>query len=125
VVVERFRELDEATERRLLGLAAGTSPFLQRVLAFDQKDRVVIFEAPVGRPLAGLDHPQPERLVSELSRGLAAVHAAGAAHGAIAAERVLFDEETGSVTLLCAGLGPAQGATAEDDARAVTALAQG
>jgi len=123
VVVERFRELDEATERRLFGLAAGTSPFLQRVLAFDQEDRVAIYEAPVGRPLAGLGHPHPERLCSELSRGLAAVHAAGAAHGAISPERVLFDEETGSVTLLCAGLGAAGAATAEDDARAVAGLA--
>ncbi len=123
VVVERFRELDEATERRLLGLAAGTSPFLQRVLAFDRAERVAIYEAPVGRPLAGRAHPGPRRLASELLRAVLSVHAAGAAHGAIVPERILLDDETGAVTLLAAGLGPAPAdATPADDVRAAAAL---
>ncbi|HKA91621.1 MAG TPA: protein kinase [Haliangiales bacterium] len=123
VVVERFRELDEATERRLLGLAAGTSPFLQRVLSFDRAERVAIYEAPVGRPLTGRAHPVPRRLASELLRALLPVHAAEAAHGAIAPERILLDDETGAVTLLAAGLGPAPEASPADDVRAAAALA--
>jgi serine/threonine-protein kinase len=124
VVVERFRELDDDTARRLVGLAAGTSPFLQRILSFDRAERTAIYEAPVGRPLAGRTHPRPRRLASELLRALLAVHAAGAAHGAIAPERILLDDETGAITLLVAGLGPAPAdATPAGDVRAASALA--
>src|SRR5262249_3987391 len=93
VIIERFRERDERPEKRLLALAAGTSPFLQRVLGFDRRDRVAIYEAPVGVPLAGRLPAAPRRLAAELTRALLAVHAAGGSHGAVAAERVLIDDE--------------------------------
>jgi hypothetical protein len=121
VVLERFvgGAPDEPTERRLLGLAAAGTPHVQRVLSYDRAARVAIYEAPVGAPPPA---HAAARLAEELGRALAALAEAGCVHGAIAPERVLFDEEAGT-TLLAAGLPPADpAATPEDDRRAVEAL---
>ena len=124
VVIERFVDgaPDAASERRLFGLAAAGTPFVQRVLSYDRTARVAVYEAPVGDPATAAAIP---RLAAELTRALTALAEVGCVHGAVAAARVLYDEQAGT-TLLAAGLPAADpAATTDDDARAVAELLTG
>jgi eukaryotic-like serine/threonine-protein kinase len=123
VVLERFAEAepDERSRARLERFAAATTPFLQRVLAWDRAERLLVLEAPAGDTLAVKLHAGPlppraaARLLLDLARALAPIHEAGGAHGAVDADRVVIDE-AGAATLMCAGLGraPTELAPAQD-----------
>jgi serine/threonine-protein kinase len=128
VIIERYDEggLDPATERRLRDLAKSGGSFLQRVLAFDQTSRVVVYEAPAGMPLAErageLDRLAAARLLKRLARAIAPLHELGAAHGAISATTVVIDE-LDNPTVLASGLGPAPpGASPAADVEALVAI---
>ncbi len=130
VVIERYEPggLDEATERRLLLLARGGGPFLQRALGFDRDGGVVVYEAPTGAPLdqAVAGRPLSARdaidLVESLSLAVLPLHEFGGAHGALSSDMILLDE-AGFPTVLAAGLGRAPaGAHPEDDTSAIIAL---
>lgn len=130
VIIERYEEdgLDAATERRLLVLAKGAGPFLQRVLSYDRTARVAIYEAPAGQPI-GEEARSPAitelaaiRLLKGLARAVWPLHGFGAAHGAIGPSTVVLDEE-GEPTLLASGLGPAPpDARFADDVLALASL---
>jgi hypothetical protein len=131
VVIERFSpgQPDATTERRLLGLAAALDPHLQLVLAYDRASRTVTLEAPVGETLSSRIAAGPlaprdiTRILAQVARALAPVHAAGIAHGAVTADRILLDD-TGATTLCVAGLGPADAAlTPATDVQALLAIA--
>jgi tetratricopeptide (TPR) repeat protein len=131
VVIERYAESapDPASLRRLRILGAAHGPHLQRLLSFDPAARAAVYEAPVGETLAArlahgpLAARAAARLMTELARAIAPIAAAGAAHGAIGAERILLDDE-GATTLVVAGLGPLPDPppAPEGDVRAVLAL---
>lgn len=126
VIIERYaKALDAATEARLFRLARGSGPYLQRVLGFERDAGVAIYEAPAGEPLeqaiegAPIEARRAVRMLMRLSRAVALVHDEGGAHGAIAADKVLIDDD-GYPTLLAAGLGPAPAdARPEDDGAAI------
>jgi len=110
VIIERFEApLDEEAERRLLALAQGGGPFLQRALAYDRSSGVVVFEAPSGAPLADVfaqAPPEPRaacRLIKRIARALVPVHASGRGHGAISSTTILVDE-FGYPTVIISGV---------------------
>ena len=113
VIIERYEQgsLDSLTERRIYNLARGGGPYVQRSLAYDRSSRVAVYEAPAGVPLAELFAEQPAeprvalRILKRLARGLAVVHEADCAHGALDEHRIVVDE-AGNPTVLVCGLGP-------------------
>jgi hypothetical protein len=131
VIIERYLEggLDEAAERRLLGLARGGSPYVQWALSCDRAAGVAVFEAPRGVPVADvfddtrLDARTAVRLLACLARAVAPMHERGAAHGAIAATTVMLDEQQNPTLLVC-GLGraPAEPSLPRDDVRDILRL---
>jgi serine/threonine-protein kinase len=130
VVIERYLDgrPDEATERRMLALARGGSPYVQWALSYDRAAGVAVFEAPRGVPLADtfgepLDASPAVWLLRRLARGVAPMHERGAVHGAITATTVVLDEQ-GNPTLLVCGLGraPAEPPHPREDVRAILGL---
>ena len=81
----------------------------------------MVFEAPAGDPVGArrLTPRQVVTLLADVGRALESLHAQGAAHGAVAPERVLWDERA---TLALAGMPEVAGSPAED-ARAALAVA--
>jgi hypothetical protein len=134
VIIERYLEggLDQATLRRLLGLARGGSSCVQWALACDRAAGVAVFEAPRGVPLADtfgdarLDARGAVRLLACLARAVAPMHERGVTHGAIGATTVLLDEQQNPTLLVC-GLGraPAEPSLPRDDVRDILRLAAG
>jgi tRNA A-37 threonylcarbamoyl transferase component Bud32/tetratricopeptide (TPR) repeat protein len=142
VIIERYLDggLDQATERRLLGLARGGSSCVQWALACDRTAGVAVFEAPRGVPLpdalgdalgdargdARLDARAAVRLLASLARAVAPMHERGVAHGAIGATTVLLDEQQNPMLLVC-GLGraPAEPSLPRDDVRDILRLVTG
>jgi eukaryotic-like serine/threonine-protein kinase len=131
VIIERFLEggLDQATERRLFGLARGGSSCVQWALACDRIAGVAVFEAPRGVPWADafgdarLDARAAVRLLASLARAVAPMHERGVAHGAIGATTVLLDEQQNPTLLVC-GLGraPAEPSLPQGDVRDILRL---
>jgi hypothetical protein len=129
VIIERFALdlIDEATERRLLVLARGAGPFIQRALSFDRKEKVAVFEAPAGSPLGELGASGPTsrqlvRLMMGIALAVAPIHDMGSAHGALTGASIVVDEGM-TPTVLISGLGAApSGATAKADIAAVLDL---
>ncbi|HWN66954.1 MAG TPA: protein kinase, partial [Haliangium sp.] len=131
VMIERYVEggLDQATERRLLGLARGGSSYVQWALACDRAAGVAVFEAPRGVPLADTladtlgDARAAVRLLACLARAVAPMHERGVAHGAIGATTVVLDEQQNPTLLVC-GLGraPAEPSLPRDDVRDILRL---
>jgi serine/threonine-protein kinase len=138
VIIERYVEggLDQATERRLLGLARGGSSYVQWALACDRTAGVAVFEAPRGVPMADrltetpadtlaarLDPRAAVRLLACLARAVAPMHERGVAHGAIGATTVVLDEQQNPTLLVC-GLGraPAEPSLAREDVRDILHL---
>jgi serine/threonine-protein kinase len=131
VIIERYLDgrPDEATERRLLALARGGSPYVQWALAYDRTAGVAVFEAPRGVPLADtfdagpLDASAAVWLLRSLARAVAPLHERGAAHGAITATTVVLDEQRNPTVLVC-GLGraPAEPPHPREDVRAILGL---
>jgi len=127
VVIERFDTSDDAghaLERARL-LARAQSPFVQRALSFDRGERVLVYEAPAGAPLADSLPPLPAaealRVLKRLARGAAAIHVLGGSHGAIAPRTVVLDD--GAVpTIMAAGLGPVTPSQPLDDVNALIAV---
>jgi len=110
VIIERFQEpLDADSERRLLALAQGGGPFLQRALSYDRSSGTVVFEAPSGAPLADVFAQMPLeprsacRLLKRIARALAPVHASGRGHGALSSSTILIDE-FGYPTVIISGV---------------------
>ncbi len=118
VVIERFEPGDDGDRAlaRARQLGAVSSPFVQRALALDAEQRLVVFEAPAGAPLvdeaqgvsAGLSQREPGdllRMLKRLARALASIHELGLAHGQLGPLTVLIDD--GLIpTVTIAGLGP-------------------
>jgi tRNA A-37 threonylcarbamoyl transferase component Bud32/tetratricopeptide (TPR) repeat protein len=131
VIIERYVEggLDQATERRLLGLARGGSSCVQWALACDRAAGVAVFEAPRGVPLgdalgdARLDARAAVRLLACLARAVSPMHERGVTHGAIGATTVLLDEQQNPTLLVC-GLGraPAEPPLPREDVRDILRL---
>ena len=115
VIIERFDpdQLDHVTERRLFALARGSGPYVQRALSYDRTARVAVYEAPAGQPIADTADSlpaQPRRIVriaKSLALGVAPLHEAGAAHGALTNSAIVLDEHL-NPTVLASGLGPAR-----------------
>ncbi len=110
VIIERVdAPLDEAEERRVYALARGGGPFVQRTLAYDRDACMLVYEAPSGEPIADAVTTVPltpraaTRVLKRLARGVAPLHAAGRAHGAITPAQVVLDEYD-NPTILVAGL---------------------
>jgi eukaryotic-like serine/threonine-protein kinase len=115
VVLERFHgDPPAAIADRLAAAARGGGSTLQRVLSLTPAQ--VVYEAPAGDPVGTrpLAPRQAAQLLHDLGAALESLHAAGVVHGAVTADRVLWDDRA---TLALAGLG-ATDATAADDARA-------
>ncbi len=127
VVIERFLDSDEAGHAldRARLLARAQTPFVQRALSLDRNTRTMVYEAPAGAPLAdttpNLPIAETLRVLKRLARGVAAIHALGGSHGAIATRTVVLDD--GAVpTIMAAGLGPVAPSQPLDDVNAVIAV---
>jgi tetratricopeptide (TPR) repeat protein len=128
VILERYEQLDPATERRVYALAKVGNSYLQWVLACDRSTGVVVYEAPAGMPLAELpgEPPLPPlravRLLKRLALAVAPLHEVAEAHGAISGSTIVIDD-LDHPTLLASGLGRAAAdATPAGDVAAVVAL---
>ncbi|MEZ4368735.1 MAG: protein kinase [Kofleriaceae bacterium] len=127
VVIERFDDSEpgRAALARVRTMAAASSPFVQRALAWDHAERTAVFEAPAGAPWAdAVIDPSPAplgRLLKRLARALGALHELGVAHAALTPTTIVVDD--GHIpTLLAAGLGAPTPATPADDVAAIVAL---
>ncbi len=130
VIIERYTDegVLAEVERRLYILARGGGPFMQRALAYVRQARYAVFEAPAGTAFGeafaetSLAPLPATRLLARLARGVAPLHEAGAAHGAIDPTSVLVDE-AGYPTILACGLPlPTRPPTPASDAREILAL---
>ncbi len=130
VIIERFQPeaVDEVTERRLYGIARGGGPFMQRSLSYDRQEKVAVFEAPAGSPIAEATAALPPtphqvvRLLMGLALALRPLHESGAAHGAINGNAIVVDEQM-TPTVLASGLGRAPAdASARGDVAGVLAI---
>jgi tRNA A-37 threonylcarbamoyl transferase component Bud32 len=121
VVLERFHaEPGKITAARLRAAAKAGGSTLQRVLSLTATQ--VVYEAPAGDPVGtkALTPRQVVKLLDDVGRALESLHAQGVAHGAVSAERILWDERA---TLALAGM-PDSEATPADDAKAALAVAK-
>ena len=126
VVIERFADgpAGDAAIAWMAALARVSSPFVQRALAFDRATRTAVLEAPAGAPVASLAAPiaagDALRLLKRLARACVVMHELGAIHGSIGPTTVVIADAT-SPTVMVAGVGPRDGATAAGDCAAVVA----
>jgi hypothetical protein len=85
----------------------------------------MVYEAPAGASLADSTPPLPIvetlRVLKRLARGIAAIHALGGSHGAIAARTVVLDDAA-VPTIMAAGLGAVAPAQPVDDVDALVAV---
>lgn len=104
VIVETFDETAQAAITRALALAPAATPFVQRILAFDQTLRTAVFEAPSGTPLSAWHHAinpgDALRILKRLARALVALAVLPAAHGGIDADAIILDDQLNPLLLV-------------------------
>ena len=108
----------------LLSAAARAGPTLQRVLSLDAEQGQAVLQATFGLPLqAPGSRSAALRLCEDLGRALAALHAAGLAHGAVTAEAVTTAGPAGLLALTPALLADGGDSSPAQDVERVLELA--